>query len=219
MIEALGDSLKYKRWIADLEKNKIELINVEELSTVRKPNGEVLFSMIRLDARAADGQKLLPIAFIRGHFVSVLTILTAAESGERYLLLVRQRRVSTGDWFYEHPAGMCDSESDPAKVALKEVAEETGLQLTLSQLVALNQEPYYTSPGVSDEGGYFFYCELTLPAAEIASFQEKNRGDNTENEYIITCAVPIKEAIGLLKNVASLANWYLYLAHKQLLPV
>ncbi|TAE68355.1 MAG: NUDIX hydrolase [Bacteroidetes bacterium] len=209
-MEKLQDSLKYKQWVQTIEKNEINLKNVEELSISRKPNGEILFAKLKIDAYSKSGEKLLPIVLLRGHFVSVLTCLISKETQQKYLLLVKQFRIANGAISYEHPAGMCDNETNPLAVAVKEVKEETGLAIETTQLVQLNDKMLYTSAGLLDEGGYFFYCEVNLSQAEINAFQDKIAGAEGENEFIQTYICPIDEALPLMNSVASQLNYFLY---------
>lgn len=215
MKETLEQSLKFRQWKETLEKNNLTVVQVTPLHLVHKPNGELLFALVNIDAHDKNKEKILPVALLRGHFVSVLTCFTEQESGTRYLLLVKQYRVSTGEISYEHPAGMCDSETDPYKVAVKEVSEETGLTITQDQLVLLNNQMFYTSPGLLDEGGYFFYCELTLPKAEIDTFRDKTAGALGEHEFIQTHIATLEEAPKLMTNIPALLNYYLYLQTKK----
>jgi 8-oxo-dGTP pyrophosphatase MutT (NUDIX family) len=209
-MEQLEDSLKYQQWRQTLEANQIQIHHIEILNLTHKPNGEILFAKLKVDARDKNGEKLLPIVLLRGHFVSVLTCLKSVETGREYLLLVKQYRIANGAVSYEHPAGMFDSETDPLAVAVKEVKEETGLQIEATQLVRLNENLLFTSAGLLDEGGYLFYCEITLPQAEIDRFQDKKAGAVGENEHINTCICPIEEAQSLMNSVVSQLNLFLY---------
>lgn len=210
-MQALKDSLKYRQWLRLLDRNGVELSGSEELYTVRKPGGEILFSMLRIDARAEDGQKLLPIVLLRGHFVSVLTCLIDSQSRQRHLLLVKQYRVANGAVCYEHPAGMCDEQADPYEVAVKEVQEETGFAVRRDQLRLMNdRQMLYTSPGLLDEGGYLFYCEIELPAEQIQALHDQAAGDGGEHEFIQTAVVPLEQALSLVNSVTSVLQilWY-----------
>ncbi len=209
-MEQLKDSLKYKQWADTLKSNGIDLRGVEELSLTHKPNGEIIFAKLKIDAYSKTGEKLLPIVMLRGHFVSVLTCLISKETQKKYLLLVKQFRIANGAISYEHPAGMCDNESNPITVAVKEVKEETGLHITADQLVLLNDKMLYTSAGLLDEGGYMFYCEIMLSEAEIQAFQDKIAGAENENEFIQTHIAPIDEALPLMNSMASQLNYFLY---------
>ncbi|MBK8394706.1 MAG: NUDIX hydrolase [Leptospiraceae bacterium] len=209
-MEKFEDSFKFKSWKEVLIKNGIKIDSIKELYTVNKSNGEVLFSLVHINAVDSDNNKLLPIVLIRGHFVVVVTCLIEKETGNKYFLLVKQRRVANGDIFYEHPAGMCDSESDPWKVAVKEVGEETGLQITRENLRLLHTNPLYSSAGLLDEAGYFFACDIPLSRQEIDTYRNKSAGAVDENEVIITHVCTLTEAFQLIQNTNGLLATHLY---------
>ncbi|MCS6905526.1 MAG: NUDIX hydrolase [Bacteroidia bacterium] len=214
-MENLENSLKFKSWLMRLQKAGLELRKYQELATVRKKNGEVLFSFLDTKVWDKELNRFLPgYLVLRGNFVSVLTCLTEKATSKRYLLLVCQRRIGNGEVFFEHPCGMCDNQQDIYTVALQELREETGLEIDREQLILLNAEPYYTSPGLLDEGGYFFCCELVLESSEIWSLAKQRRGESIENEYIITQVVELEEAPRLMRNANALLNYYLYLEYK-----
>ena len=210
-MEKFEDSFKFKSWRNVLLKNQIKINSIKELHTVNKGNGEMLFTPVHIDAVDPDNHKLLPVVLIRGHFVSVVTCLIEKETGNKYFLLVKQRRVANGEIFYEHPAGMCDSEPDPWKVAVKEVGEETGLQITRDNLRLLHPDPLYSSAGLLDEAGYFFACDIPLSRKEIDTFRDKPAGAIDENEVIITHVCTLSEVFSLIRNTNGLLATYLYL--------
>jgi len=199
-MEKLENSLKFKTWLEELKKNQIHLNHYRELASIKKHNGEILFSFLEIDATSPESQKLPSSVLLRGHFVSVVTCLRDKDNKKRYYLLVKQRRVATGGFFYEHPAGMCDNETDPYKVALKEVEEETGLKIQKEDLFLLHEKILYSSPGLLDEAGYFFGCEIELPQRQIQEFQNKITGAKQENEYIQTFLCPEEEIFNYLQN-------------------
>ncbi|MEM0996336.1 MAG: NUDIX hydrolase [Bacteroidota bacterium] len=209
-MQPIEDSLKFKSWYAAVEKNGNAIHNVRDLHTVRKRNGTVLFSMVHMQADSPEGNPLLPVVLIRGHFVSIVTVLRDAETGEEFFLLVRQRRVANGALFYEHPAGMVDEHTDPFEIALIELYEETGLKVQRDQLRLLNDELYYSSPGLLDEGGYFFACEIELPRAEIMAYHEAAHGEGGEGEFIHTYVATPAAARRLIKNSNGLLGMFLY---------
>jgi 8-oxo-dGTP pyrophosphatase MutT (NUDIX family) len=214
-MENLEDALKFKMWRGEIEKRGLQLEGYKELATVRKKNGEVLFSFLETRVRETEHSRYLPgYLMLRGQFVSVLTCLIDQESQASFLVLVSQRRIASGAIFYEHPCGMCDNVSDIYSVALHELAEETGLEIERSQLILLNEQPLYTSPGLLDEAGYFFFCELRLSAQEIQNLDKQLLGVSSENEHIITRVVPLEEAPALMRNANALLNYYLYLSYK-----
>jgi ADP-sugar diphosphatase len=215
-MQPLEESLKYRAWASDLKTHGIALKGLEELQTIRKRNGEVLFSLVKIDAQAPEGNPLLPIVMLRGNFVSVLTALIDRETREEFHLLVCQRRVANGALFYEHPAGMTDSHTDPYEIAVIEVSEETGMEIHRNQLHLLTPEKLYSSPGLLDEAGFFFACEIEMDRAEIDSYHLKRGGHYGEGEFIHTYIAKPEEAKRLIKNVSGLLNIYLYEAWKAL---
>lgn len=210
-MEKFEDSFKFKAWRDVLVKNQIKINSIKELHTVNKGNGEVLFTLVHIDAVDPDNHKLLPVVLVRGHFVAVVTCLIEKETGNKYFLLVKQRRVANGEIFYEHPAGMCDSEPDPWKVAVKEVGEETGLQITRDNLRLLHPDPLYSSAGLLDEAGYFFACDIHLSRKEIDSYRGKSAGAVDEHEVIVTHVCTLSEVFNLIRNTNGLLATYLYL--------
>ncbi len=166
------------------------------------------------DALTPEGDKIPPICFMKGEVVSVLVCFIDSESHEKYLLLVKQRRICDGSLSYEHPAGMLDSESDAAAVAAREVQEETGITVQQSQLHRLLDRVCYPSTGTSDEAMYFFYCELELSATEIARYHNQAQGVVSDHERITTHVVPFVEGHQLITNSNGLLLNYMYLKEK-----
>jgi 8-oxo-dGTP pyrophosphatase MutT (NUDIX family) len=209
-MQSFDESRKFKVWKSNLEKNGNQVHSVTDLHSVRKGNGEILFSLLKMDATSPEGNPLLPIAMIRGNFVSVTTCLRDQDSGEEFLLLVRQRRVANGAMFYEHPAGMMDQHTDPFEIALIEMHEETGMEITRESLHQLNEELFYSSPGLLDEGGYFFCCELELSREEIMSYHLQSGGEGGEGEFIQTYIATPAEARKLILNSNGLLGIFLW---------
>lgn len=203
-MQAFDQSLKFRTWQKELDKNGITIHGVTELHSVRKKNGEVLFSLLNVKAQDQAGTPLLPVVMLRGHFVSVVTWLRNRESGERKLLLVAQRRVANGAMFLEHPAGMMDEDGDPWAVAVKEVKEETGVSIQRNQLSLLWPEVLYSSPGLIDEGGWFFQCELEMSGTEIDALDGGSGGEGGEGEFIQTQVMTPEEAMKKMANTQAL---------------
>ncbi len=214
-MQDLKDSLKYRNWERSLKANGLEIRALEELHTVRKRNGDVLFSMIKIDAVDSIGEPLLPIALLRGHFVGVLVSLFDKERGEEKFLMVSQRRVASGAYMLEHPAGMIDSTTDPFETGIAEVREETGIEITRDQLIVLNKKILYSSPGLIDEGGYFFAVRLEMSKAEIQKLDNNSLGHGTEGEFIRTKVLTREEAMQESTVANALLHFYLWEDYKR----
>jgi ADP-ribose pyrophosphatase len=110
-------------------------------------------------------------------------VVVAAIIPEGKLILIRQERIPIRDAIWEVPAGQIDDENDVeyddiAAVALRELREETGFELADGgHLIALGD--YFTSPGFTDERGYFF---LAQPVRECAAGHSRD-----ESESILDC--------------------------------
>lgn len=210
MKEALKSSHKFKLWRQRLLDNGMTIHEIEEIYTRYRHNGEALFSLVLLDASSPEGDKIPPICFLKGEVVCVLVVLIDEANGDKYTLLVKQRRICNGGLIYEPVAGMVDGTDNPHDVAVKEIEEETGLSVDPEQVIRINDEPYFASSGTSDEAMYFYYTELTLPLEKIKAYDGRKTGVDHEHEVIWTHVAPIDEAKRLITNTNGLLNVYMY---------
>ena len=210
-MEKLTDSHKFTLWRGKLQTNGLDIHGIEEIYSRRNGQGEILFSLLMTDATTPEGDKIPPICFLKGEVVCVLVCLIERKSRDKYLLLVKQRRICDGSHTYEHPAGMLDSESDPAAVAAREVYEETGIVIPKEELIRLLNHPCYPSTGTSDEAMYFFYCEIELSLNEINAYHNKAMGVESDHERITTFVAPFAEGHHLITNTNGILLDYLYL--------
>jgi ADP-ribose pyrophosphatase len=110
-------------------------------------------------------------------------VVVAPITVEGKLVLIRQERIPIRAAIWEVPAGQIDDESETdddeiAAVALRELREETGFELSEGgDLIPLGD--YFTSPGFTDERGYFF---LARPVRECAAGHSRD-----ESESILDC--------------------------------
>jgi ADP-ribose pyrophosphatase len=110
-------------------------------------------------------------------------VIIAAMTTDGGLILIRQERLPICATIWEVPAGQIDDESETdadeiAAVALKELREETGFELVEGgDVIPLGD--YFTSPGFTDEHGYFF---LVQPVRECAT-----GSSHDESESILDC--------------------------------
>jgi ADP-ribose pyrophosphatase len=87
-------------------------------------------------------------------------VVIAASRADEKFLLVLQERVPIRSAIWETPAGQIDDTFEPSQkqveaAALRELLEETGHELAPGgELIPLGY--YFSSPGFTDEHGYFF---------------------------------------------------------------
>ncbi|PYJ52192.1 MAG: hypothetical protein DME83_05890 [Verrucomicrobia bacterium] len=115
-------------------------------------------------------------------------VIIAAMTREGQIVLIRQERIPIRAAIWEMPSGQIDNPvaggDDPGRsserieqVALRELREEAGYELTQDgQLIALGH--YFSSPGFTDERGYFFLARPVEPSAGYV---------RDETESIVDC--------------------------------
>jgi ADP-ribose pyrophosphatase len=110
-------------------------------------------------------------------------VVIAPMTAEGKIILIRQERIPIRAAIWEVPAGQIDQAKDQnagaiEAIALRELGEETGFELGEGgELIPLGD--YFTSPGFTDERGYFFLARPVRPSA----------GGHTrdESESILDC--------------------------------
>jgi len=98
------------------------------------------------------------------------------------IILIRQERIPIRLAIWEMPSGQIDKMVEPDQkeikgVALSELREEAGYELAKDgELIALGH--YFSSPGFTDEHGYFFLARPVEPCADYV---------RDETESIVDC--------------------------------
>jgi len=109
-------------------------------------------------------------------------VIVAPMTRDAKIVLIRQERVPIRAAIWEMPAGQIDDsgaakENEIEAVALRELREETGYELAKGgEVTALGH--YFSSPGFTDEHGYFF---LVRPVEACAGYVRD------EAESIVDC--------------------------------
>jgi len=205
------ESDKYQNWRHRLETNGLRIRSVEEKYTHEGDEGQLLYSLLKVEAEAADGSSPAQICFLRGDSVSMLVVLVAEETDEKFVLLVRQRRLCDGSMTYEHPAGMIEEGEEPAAVAARELEEECGLDVQPDELRPLFDRPLYSMSSNSDERLFFFCLERRLPEADIRAMHGKSEGKEEEDEQTRLEVHSFPEAHRLVNNLHGVLGHLLYL--------
>ena len=109
-------------------------------------------------------------------------VIIAPMTREGKILLIRQERIPIREAIWEMPSGQIDNhdadQDEIKKVALRELREEAGYELVKDgELIAIGH--YFSSPGFTDERGYFF---LARPVQRC-----KEPPDRDEAESILDC--------------------------------
>jgi len=109
-------------------------------------------------------------------------VIIAPMTREGKILLIRQERIPIREAIWEMPSGQIDNhnadQGEIKKVALRELCEESGYELVQDgELIPIGH--YFSSPGFTDERGYFF---LARPVQRC-----KEPPDRDETESILDC--------------------------------
>ncbi len=201
---------KIRNWVNDVIKAGCTVHNVKMIDEIRKKNGDLLFALLDVDVRSPEGTRLPNIAFIRGHACLAVVLLKNKDSGEQRYLMIRQRRIGNGQLSLEFPAGMLDEESDVRAVIIRELYEETGLEVSPAEIFPLTDDLLYSSAGASDEGIYYFGCIKELPSQEFCSFTGKKGGNPEENEDISVVLLSRYEAEPVCNSLQARLGFYLF---------
>ena len=140
------------------------------VDTVRFPDGSTgELEMIRHSGAAA-----------------ILPVLSALDSPDPQVVLVRQYRYASGGWLVEVPAGRPSQPGEPwDQVARRELEEETGL--VAGELRYLTE--IYTAPGFTDE----------LIRLYLATDLRAGTAARDADEFIDLVRVPLSEALSMVK--------------------
>jgi ADP-ribose pyrophosphatase len=133
---------------------------------------EVVTDHVRTPSRS------LPKAWTIVHRKAAVIIAPMTRDGK--IVLIHQERIPIRAAIWEMPSGQIDgpAQETAEQVALRELREEAGYELAKGgELVALGH--YFTSPGFTDERGYFFL------ALRVQKCKEAFAGD--EGESILDC--------------------------------
>jgi len=133
---------------------------------------EVVTDHVRTPSRS------LPHAWTIVHRKAAVIIAPMTRDGK--IVLIHQERIAIRTAIWEMPSGQLDGppEETAEQVALRELREEAGYELARDgELTALGH--YFTSPGFTDERGYFFL------ARPVQRSKEASAGD--EGESILDC--------------------------------
>jgi 8-oxo-dGTP pyrophosphatase MutT (NUDIX family) len=216
--EGLLKAPKYRAWKRNVEANGCTIRKVELLKELPKQDGSLLFALLRARVEDPQGRALPAYALLRGHAVVIVTEVVDRENGERRFLMLRQRRIGNGADTLEFPAGMLDEDvGDPAGVAVKELKEETGLDVPREKLFRLCDKPLYTSPGLDDEAIHFFGCSLELPGDRYRALDGGETGKAEEGEYIRLGLWEYAKALEQIDSVQvryAFSLWFDHLRHR-----
>jgi len=101
-------------------------------------------------------------------------VIIAPMTRDGKIVLIRQERVPIRAAIWEMPSGQIDAAETIEQVAVRELREEAGYELAKGgELTALGH--YFSSPGFTDEHGYFF---LARPVQRCKEASARDEGES-----------------------------------------
>lgn len=95
------------------------------------------------------------------------------------VVLVRQYRYAIGNYIYEFPAGLVEAGESYRNAGIRELKEETGLDLTLIDAEEMYEKPGFTTIGMTDES-----C-ATIYGYASGEISKKGQEDSEEMEIVL----------------------------------
>jgi 8-oxo-dGTP pyrophosphatase MutT (NUDIX family) len=201
-IDALINAPKFIAWLNKFDPEQIVLrsITITDIDWFSKEYLPSKLGFVKCASEAYDfktGKKIMSnITFVRGNSVAILILVRVldkdSENDKEYVLLCEQHRMPIGKKAKEIVAGMMDSDGNIISVALKEVREETGFDIShADDLQSVGS--YFASPGGSDEEIYLFVWTTAISRSNFEEKQKKMYGLAAENEEIKLSFVELEE--------------------------
>ena len=128
------------------QETQNKFLNFYDLETVNKVGREGHYYM----ASRAKCEDELKMKTGKNNPDGVVIYSLYGENHDR-VVLIRQFRYPLGGYVYELPAGLVDTGENYHVAAVRELKEETGLELKPLEVDEIYQKPYFTTVGMTDE--------------------------------------------------------------------
>lgn len=105
------------------------------------------------------------------------------------VVLTRQFRYAVNGYTYEFPAGLIDDGESAEDAAVREMKEETGLELRLIKAAEIYTKPYFPTVGLTDEA-----CSMVYGYAS-GTVTDKFQEENEEIEVIFADKAMVRQIL------------------------
>lgn len=167
-----------------IQETQNKFLNFYDLETVNKVGREGHYYM----ASRAKCENELKMKTGENNPDGVVIYSLYGENHDR-VVLIRQFRYPLGGYVYELPAGLVDPGENYHVAAVRELKEETGLELQPLKVDEIYQKPYFTTVGMTDEscGTVYGYAsgEISKKYMEASEEIEVVLADRKEVERIL----------------------------------
>lgn len=105
------------------------------------------------------------------------------------VVLVRQYRYAIGSYIYEFPAGLVEAGESYRAAGIRELKEETGLDLALIDADEMYEKPGFTTIGMTDES-----C-ATIYGYASGEISKKGQEDSEEIEIVLADRAEVRRIL------------------------
>ncbi len=172
-------------------------LNMFTLDTVNKKGMEGKY-MVASRAQSVDQLKIRT----RRNLPDAVAIYSLYGQKQDRVVLVRQYRYAIDDYIYEFPAGLVEEGEDFHAAAVRELKEETGLDLAIVPADEIYEKSYYTTIGMTDEA----CCTVYGTASGEISYEGQE--DTEEIEVVLADRSEVRRILRE-ENVAILCAYML----------
>jgi hypothetical protein len=178
------NKLNFKKWIKNINKRKIKLIKIKKISEIYRTDSDFNIGTIDCDF-ILKKKKIKRIVQLEGDSVVIVPILKLKNNKKLMTILVKQFRLAVGRETLEFPSGGVNN-NNYKKQGLKEIFEETGIEIKKNNLIKLNNKPIFMLPSNNFARVNFYYFIKKIDSNWIKRNNNKKTGIKKEGELIKT---------------------------------
>lgn len=176
-------SAKFRRWRQRVESHGNTILSVEVLSVISRRPGSWYAAFLDCVLLTPEGTRIARCLTLRGESVVIVPLLLCADDGAYYTLMVEQRCICDGGLHAGFPAGGVEEGTEVAAMACRELREETGLEVSPEDLVALTDGIVLNS-SLSDDLVHFYGVRREVSRSWLDRFDNQNGGLGEEGEHL-----------------------------------
>lgn len=164
---------KFTYWLNSLDRKTVHICDVEIRDIIMDGfQVESIFARANLEHKVYN-TPIPGYVLLKGHSVSVLVLLTDQQTGQQFMVLKKQLRVTTGRSVLELPVMLLGDHSGSLEgIAAEALMSELDINIKFDELRELTSA--FTNPDACDEKISLFYYEQQVSETQIKDFQNRS---------------------------------------------